>query len=100
VLEFDQFLMWLQGEGISIVMGVVMPFLLESWPWFGKFTKPIKRLVSLGFFLIVPVVGALVSAAFSYQPWNFVQTFWPALQAGFLAFWASQAIYLLANKKK
>jgi len=93
-MTFPEFLTWLQGDGINAAIGFILSFIVEWLPQWDMLRPRVKRLVMLVLCLVIPSIAALVSAGMGYQPWSFEETFWPALQAGFLAFWTSQAAHL------
>jgi len=93
-MAFSEFLTWLQGDGINAAIGFLLSFIVEWFPAWKLLRPKTKRVIILVLSLIIPVGAALVSAGMGYQPWDFAETFWPALRAGFLAFWAAQMAHI------
>lgn len=93
-MAFPEFLTWLQSDGINVAIGFILSFVVEWVPAWGRVRPKVKRIVMLVLSLAVPLIATLVSAAMGYQPWDFERTFWPALQAGFLSFWAGQMAHM------
>lgn len=88
-MNLQQFLQWAQSEGISAIFGFLFSFIVEWYPAYKEAGKKTKRLVMLIGCLIIPTGAAIISALFEYQPWA-VETFWPCIVSGFIAFSSSQ----------
>ena len=84
-MSFYEFLQYAGGPGIGVVVGFVMSFLVEYWPWFAGLAERPKRLVFFGFCFVLPVLCAILKAALGFEPWTFDPLFWQALVAAFAA---------------
>jgi len=73
-------------EIVSGAVGVIESYLVEWWPKYQKLVARSKRLVFLGISVVLPVGFAVVGAAFGYYDWTWVNTFWPAVRCGVIAF--------------
>ena len=78
------FLMWLADTGLKVAVGFVMYMIGEYWTGFQNLSSKMKRLVFWGVAQIIPLIAVTLMAAFGYRSWGFAETFWPALQSGFL----------------
>ena len=94
-MNWSQFLEYVQGPGISVVVGVLLSFVVEYWPAYQELEGKYKRLVFMGLSFIVPLVGAVASAASGFAPWSdFAGHWWPALVAGAAAFFGGQVAHV------
>jgi hypothetical protein len=90
-----EFLAYLQGPGISVVVGVLLSFLIEYWTGYQNLEAKWKRLIFGGLSLFVPLLGATLSCASGLAAWaNFTGHWWIALQAGGLAFFSGQMAHM------
>jgi len=91
LLSWAAFLEYLQGPGISIVVGVLLSFLLEYWTGYQNVAAKWKRLIFGGLSLFVPLLGATLSCASGFAAWgDFTGHWWMAIQSGGLAFFSGQ----------
>jgi len=100
-MSFPDFLSYLQtGVGINAAIGILVSLLVEYWPWYGELDPKVKRLLVMAFSFTLPLIAATVGAACAYVPWAFEITYWPALVAGFTAFFAGQVVHTRALKSR
>lgn len=85
---FCEFVKGLQGAGLGAAVGAVLSFVVEWWKGYGDLSAVYKRVVFLGLCLVIPLVAASVGVLSCGQSATFVDTWWPALVAGFAAFGA------------
>lgn len=91
--EFVAFLM--TSDGVNIVVGVLLSFLVELWPGYESLEPPYKRLAFGGLCLIIPILGGISSCASGLGVWgDFAGLWWPAIVAGWSAFFAGQIAHL------
>lgn len=100
MIEFVDFLKSLAGPGAEVAVGVIMSYIAETWPWYQKKEKSVKRSIFVGVCLGVPTIAAAVGTAFGYFPLEFETTFWYALQAGAVVFITSQAVHIRFIRRK
>ncbi len=95
-MTFRDFVVWLQGPGINVVVGLLWSVLSEHWAWFQDQPDKSKRFIYGGLCLIAPLVGAMVGCLWGFQPCGFEETFWPAIYQGALvAFAAGSGLHSL-----
>jgi len=92
-MTFQEFLFYLESEGVNAAIGVIWSILLELFPGWARVKPRVKRLFTMLLCFVIPLAAACIGAWMGYQSWGFEQTFWPALRAGFLAFWTSQGVH-------
>lgn len=97
-MAFQEFLQWLAGNGIKVAVGWILFMIAEYWHAYQSLSAKAKRLVFAGVSLIIPLIAVTVGVAFGYGTWDFEQTFWPALQAGFLVFLSGTVSHTLRLK--
>ena len=86
-MSWKDFLMsFLIPDVIGVAYGWIMSFVVEHFPRWENVAPRWKRLVFLGICLILPVAAMAIASAFGYYDGTFVNTYWPALVAGGLAF--------------
>ena len=94
-MEWSEFLAFLMGPGISVVVGVVLSFVVEYWPAYENLEAKWKRLVFFGLCLIVPVIGGVGSALSGLAAWaDFEGLWWPILVAGWGAFFSGSMAHI------
>ncbi len=54
--EISQFIIWMASGGAT---GILASLLFERWPVFRNWKHPLKKLVTLVFFIAVPFLGKL-----------------------------------------
>ena len=84
-MSFYEFLTYAGGPGVGVVVGFLLSFLIEYWPWFAGLADKPKRLVFFGFCFVLPVLCAILKGACGYEGWTFDPLFWQALVSGFAA---------------
>ena len=94
-MEWAEFLEYLQGPGISVVVGVLLSFVVEYWPRYQSYDAKGKRLIFAALSFVVPLMGAVASAASGFAAWvDFSGHWWPALVAGAAAFFGGQVAHV------
>ena len=94
-MGWEEFLDFVQGPGISVVVGVLLSFVVEYWPAYEVLEAKWKRAVFAGLCLIIPLMGASLSCISSFAAWaDFVGHWWPALVAGAGAFFGGQMAHM------
>jgi hypothetical protein len=94
-MGWKEFLEYAQGPGISVIVGVLLSFGVEYWPQYQNFEAKHKRLVFMGLSFIVPLLGAVASAASGFALWaDWAGLWWPALVAGAAAFFGGQVAHV------
>ena len=88
-----EFVLGLQGSALSAAVGVVLSYVIEWWKGYGDLSAQGKRLVFLGICLVLPMAAVAVGILMCGQSPSFVDTFWPALVAGFVAFGTGTAAH-------
>lgn len=94
-MSLVEFLRYATGPGINAIVGFIMSFAAEWVPGFDELSPKAKRaLMMLGSFA-VPLLAtfglwALEGVPVGSEAWTAI---WNALQAGFLAFFTSQAAH-------
>jgi len=77
--------------------GAILYFILEKVPyideWFANLNSKLKRLVTMGLSIVIPLVFTGVAIGFGYLPVN-EDTFFVALQLGFVVYLGSQVLHL------
>ena len=94
-MGWEEFLKYLQGPGISVVVGVLLSFVVEYWQGYQTLDAKWKRLVFAGLSFVVPLVGAVASSASGFAAWaDWAGHWWPALVAGAAAFFGGQVAHV------
>ena len=94
-MSWSNFLEYAQGPGISVIVGILLSFAVEYWPAYQAFEAKYKRLVFAGLSFVVPLLGAVASAASGFAVWgDFSGHWWPALVAGAAAFFGGQVAHV------
>ncbi len=93
-MTLQEFLLFMQGSGVNVIVGALWSFAVEFWPQFEGFSKKVKRIIFLSACMVIPVVGAVLGMAMGYQPVNLEITIWYALVAGWVAFSAGQIAHM------
>jgi fatty acid desaturase len=94
-MGWSQFLEYVQGPGISVVVGVLLSFVVEYWPKYQTLEAKWKRLVFMGLSFVVPLAGAVASSASGFAAWgDWATHWWPALVAGAAAFFGGQVAHV------
>ena len=83
---FCEFVKSLQGTGLGAAVGVVLSYVIEWWKGYANLTPEAKRLVFLAICLAIPLAATGVGILSCGQPASFMETWWPALVAGLVAF--------------
>jgi len=84
---WSQFLTWMATPGgIILVVGVSLSFAIDYVRQYVDLEAKWKRLVFLGICVAVPCLAALLGVWTDGWDPSWGATFWPALQAGVLAF--------------
>ena len=94
VPSWEQFLIYLSTPtGVSVSVGLLASLLAEYIPAFEWLDARLKRLIFLGFNLLVPVgAAALGELTAGWSPaWDV--TWWPAIVAGWVSFGAGTALH-------
>ena len=84
-MSFAEFLSYLTGPGIATIVAFIATFLADRWPWFNDLQARDKVLLFLVLSMIIPIGGAFLQVLYGFMPFSFEETFWPAIQAGFVA---------------
>ena len=92
-MAFCEFLLWLQGAGLGAAVGVALSYVVEWWKGYENLTAQAKRLVFLALCLVIPLYSAGVGILSCGQSPSFMDTWWPALVAGFVAFGSGTAAH-------
>jgi len=92
-MGFCELLKWLQGAGLEAAVGAALSFVIEWWKGYADLTAQAKRLVFFGLCLVIPLAAAGVGILSCGQPPGFIETWWPAIIAGFVAFGAGTAVH-------
>jgi hypothetical protein len=94
-MPWSEFLAFLMGPGISVVVGIILSFVVEYWPAYEQLEAKWKRLVFFGLCMIVPVLGAILSAVSGFALWaDFEGLWWPVLVAGWAAFFSGSMAHV------
>lgn len=93
-MNLQDFLLYMQGSGVNVIIGVLMSFLIEWWPEYENLESKVKRAVFLALCMVVPLSGALLGTALGYQVWAIEPTFWYATVAGWAAFGSGQLAHM------
>ena len=94
-MSWTEFLGYLsRPNGIAVSVGIIWSVLVEYWPWFATLEPKWKRALFFGVSLLIPILAATVGCLTTGWAWNWEQTFWPALAAGFLAFTSGTVAHL------
>lgn len=92
--SWEEFLFYLSApSGVSVVVGLLVSWLIEYVPQFEQLAARWKRLVFLGFSLLVPLAAAGLGVLSAGWPTGWDATWWPALVAGVLAFGSGTALH-------
>jgi hypothetical protein len=92
-LSWPDFLEWLvTPTAIPVALGIISSVLAEYFPQFKALAPRYKRLVFLGFSLLVPVAGTALGIQTLGWPNVWEPTWWQAVQAGVVAFAAGWAV--------
>ena len=83
-MSFYEFLQYAGGPGIGVVIGFVLSFLIENWPWYANLGERAKRLFFYGLCFVLPIVCTVLIGVLGYEPWS-LEMFWAALVAAFAA---------------
>ena len=88
-MGWEEFLDFLQGPGINVVVGILLAFVAEYVAGFQKLESKHKQIVFGGLSFVVPLLGAIGSCVSGYAAWSdWVGLWWPALVAGGSAFFS------------
>ena len=93
-MEWSEFLSWAVGAGVSVIVGFLLSVIAEYVPTFQTLDRKWKRLAMLGLCVAVPLFVSVIGIWTAGWPHTWEGTFWPALQAGWLAFASSQVAHL------
>ena len=93
-MTWELFVMGMQSDLIGAITGALLSVFVEYWPQYETFDPKAKRLIFAVLCLLVPTVGVALGIASGFQEPIWDVTFWPALQAAFVAFGAGQAAHL------
>ncbi len=88
-----EFVKGLQGAGLHTAVGAALSFVIEWWKGYADLSKVYKRVVFMGLCLVIPFAAAGVGVLACGQSPAFVETWWPALVAGFVAFGTGTAVH-------
>ena len=88
-MGWEEFVKFLQGPGVSVVVGVILALLVEYWPQFQNLEPKQKQLAFAGLSLVIPLAGALAACLSGFSAWaDWAGLWWPALVAGWTAFFS------------
>ena len=93
-MDWQTFVLWMQSEGIGVVVGVLLSYVVEWFPKYGDLEPKVKRLVFGLACLLVPMVGVALGIASGFQEPVWGATFWPALVAAAVAFGSGTMIHV------
>ena len=97
-MGWNEFLDFLQGPGISIVVGVILSLVIEYWPKFQALEPKWKQLVFAGLCFVVPLLGALGMCVSGFAVWgDWSNLWWPALVNGGSAFFSGSMTHRADN---
>jgi hypothetical protein len=86
-MDWEEFLKWASTPGgIPVIVGVLLSVLIDYWPAFKGLLPKWKRAVFFGLSLAVPLLAAGLGIVTLGWPATWIETFWPALVAGVMAF--------------
>lgn len=92
-MTFQQFLAYLQGPAVGVIVGAILSVVAEYWAWYQGLASKVKRLTFGALCFVVPLVGAALSCAMGYQSCGWEETFWPAVyRGGLVAFGIGTAV--------
>ena len=94
-MSLADFLHYGTGPGINAIVGFVMSWAVEWIPGFDETDAKTKRLITMLASFLIPVCFTLALWGIEGMPAGseMGDSVWNALQAGFLAFFASQAAH-------
>lgn len=84
-MSFAEFLRYAAGDGVSIIVGVVLSQVAEYIPAYQALEAKPKALAFIGACFVIPLLAATLLGACGYEPWSFDPLFWQAIIAGFVA---------------
>lgn len=86
-MEWGDFLRYLSGDGINAVVGVLLSYLVDYWPWYNGQEAKIKRLIFSAICFALPLLATLAAVLTGeFGAWgDWAGTWWPALVAGAVA---------------
>jgi hypothetical protein len=86
-MPWSEFLRYVAGPGVSLVVGVLISVIVEYWPAFDLLLPRWKRLAVAGFSFAVPVLATVLAVVSGeWGQWgDWAGTWWPALVSGFAA---------------
>ncbi len=90
LVEFLRYAM--TSAGVNAAVGFVLSFLAEWWPGYAALPPLTKRLAMMALCFVVPLGAAVGLWLIAGDPLT-VETLWAAMQAGFAAFFGSQAAH-------
>lgn len=95
LMSWETFVRWLTNPtAIPIVVGVLLSIGVEYVPWYERLAGKWKRAVFFGASLVIPLLGAGLGILTLGWPGSWVETLWPALMAGVLAFASGTLVHL------
>ena len=92
-MTLQEFLQYASNVGVNAIVGFIMAFLLEVWPWFGTLGDKQKRFVSMALSLAVPILATAALVLLYPVSGDPLEMLWMALMAGFTSFFLSQGVH-------
>jgi MFS family permease len=88
-MQWSEFLAFVQGPGVSVIVGILLALVVEYWPQFQALESKWKQLVFAGLSLVVPLLGAVGSCISGFSAWgDWSGLWWPVLVSGWSAFFS------------
>ena len=88
-ISLRDFLLFMQGAGVNVIAGVLLSYIVEWWPRWNELESRVKRLITFGLCMVIPLIATLGLVMLGYQPNSLEETWWMAIVSGAVAFGSS-----------